>query len=91
MIIKLIWLACSLIVFKHVITYAIKEEVRVWGEIDGGTLFLLGMIALLVSTSGPIAIIGYLFYNILEGIAQAITEGSKKPKDDKWRYPSEPR
>ena len=78
MIIKLIWLACSLIVFKHVITYAIKEEIKVWGEIDGETLFLLGIIALLVSTSGPIAIIGYLFYNVLEGIAQTISEGNKK-------------
>lgn len=74
----LLWLACSFIVFKHAITSMIKEEVSVFGEIDSGLLFLYGLISLLMAALGPIAIAGYLFYNVLEGIAQAINEGNKK-------------
>lgn len=88
----LLWLACSVIVFKHTIMATIKEEMETWGEIDSGLLFLFGLIALLMAAMGPIAILGYLFYNILEGIAQAISESYKKPKENnEWRYKSDPR
>ena len=78
MIFWILWGACSLIVFKHAITASIKEEIETWGEIDGGTLFLMGFISLLASLFGPLAIAAYLFYNIVEGIAQAISEEYKK-------------
>lgn len=89
MIIKLIWLGCSLIVFKHLIIYYIKSEVSTWGEVDAETLILYIVISLLGSLFGPIAILLYLFYNIIAGIAEVISEEHNKDKE--WRYKSDPR
>lgn len=87
--IKLIWLACSLIVFKHLITSFIKEELNEWGEIDTLTLIMFSIVSLAGSLFGPIAIFVYLFYNIIAGITEAINEEHNKDKE--WRYKSDPR
>lgn len=78
MILKIIWLACSLIVFKHAITHFIKEEIDAFGEIESGLLFLYGLIAVLYSLFGPLAILAYFLYNVLEDITRAINERNKK-------------
>lgn len=78
MIIKIIWLICSLIVFKHSIMYFIKEEINAFGEIESGLVFLYGFISLLYSIFGPLVIIGYFLYNVLEEIKRAINERYKK-------------
>jgi type III secretory pathway component EscU len=91
MIIKLLWLACSLIVFKHVFKSFIKDELDTWDELDTITFMMLGLVSFIISLLGPIVIIAYIVYNVLEGVVQAINEAHKKPKDDKWRYYSDPR
>lgn len=68
------WAGCSVVVFKHAITNSIKSEIDSWGEIDGETLIMLSVVSLVVSLFGPIAILCYLLYNIVEGIAEAISE-----------------
>ena len=78
MIIKLIWLGCSLIVFKHLITWCIKEELNDWGSIETEPLIMFCIISFLGSLFGPIAIILYILYNVIAGIAQSINEGYKK-------------
>lgn len=78
MIFWTLWTLCSLIVFKHAITHFIKEEIDAFGEIESGLLFLYGLIALLYSLFGPLAILAYFLYNVLEDITQDINERSKK-------------
>ena len=78
MIFKIVWLICSLIVFKHAITHFIKEEIDAFGEIESGLVFLYGLIALLYSLFGPLAILAYFLYNVLEDITRAINERYKK-------------
>ena len=74
MILKIIWVACSLIVFKRAITYCIKGEMDTFGEIDSGLVFIYGLLALTISLLGPLAILGYFLYNVLEDITRAINE-----------------
>ena len=74
MIIKLIWLGCSLIVFKSLISYFIKEELSDWGEIDTESLVMFSIISFCGSLFGPIAIIAYIIYNFISGIAEDISE-----------------
>lgn len=78
MILWILWGACSLVVFRHVIMATIKEEIETWGEVDAQTLILMTLLAFMVSLFGPFAIAAYLIYNVIEGIAQAISEGNKK-------------
>jgi hypothetical protein len=77
MIIKLLWIGCSLIVFKNVFKSFIKEELDTWDELDTATFIMLGAVSLLISMWGPLVIIGYILYNVLEGIVQAINERYK--------------
>jgi uncharacterized membrane protein len=91
MIIKIIWIACSLIVFNHVFKSFIKDELDTWDELDTETFIILGLVSFIISILGPIVIIGYILYNVIEGIVESINKAYKKPKDDKWRYHSDPR
>ncbi len=77
MIIKLIWIACSLLVFKHVFKSFIKDELDTWDELDTITFMMLGLVSALIALLGPIVIIVYIIYNVLEGIVQAINERYK--------------
>jgi hypothetical protein len=97
MIIKLLWLGCSVIVFRHALTAFIKSEMEDFGELDVGLLCMFIFIAFGIAVFGPIAILAYIGYNVLEGIVQAINEryksdsSPKKSKDNEWRYKSDPR
>ena len=78
MLFWILWGACSLVVFRHVIMATIKEELETWGEVDSPTLILMTLLAFMVSLFGPLAIAAYFIYNVIEGIAQAISEEYKK-------------
>ena len=93
MILWILWGVCSLVVFRHVIMATIKEELETrGGVVDSPTLILMTLLAFMVSLFGPFAIAAYLVYNVIEGIAQAISESYKKPKENnEWRYKSDPR
>ena len=92
MILWILWGACSVVVFRHVIVATIKEELETWGEVDSQTLILMTLLAFMTSLFGPFAIAAYLIYNVIEGIAQAISENYKKPKENnEWRYKSDSR
>jgi hypothetical protein len=77
MIIKLIWIACSLIVFRNVFKSFIKDELDTFDELDTATFIMLGLVSAIISLLGPIVIIGYILYNVIEGIVQAINERYK--------------
>jgi hypothetical protein len=77
MIIKLLWIACSLLVFNHVFKSFIKDELDTWDELDTETFIILGLVSFIISIFGPIVIIGYILYNVIEGIVQAINERYK--------------
>ena len=74
----ILWGACSLVVFRHVIMATIKKELEVWGEVDSETLILMTLLAFMVSLFGPLAIAAYFLYNVLEDITLAINERHKK-------------
>jgi hypothetical protein len=76
-IVKLLWLACSLIVFRYTLKNMIKEELKTFGGIDGILLGLFIVISTIIAASGPIAIIAFLVYNGLKGIANGISEAYK--------------
>lgn len=78
MIFWILWGACSVVVFRHMITSLIKEELKDWGEIDTETLIMLTLLSVMVSLFGPFAILAYILYNVIEGIAESISEGYKK-------------
>ena len=75
MIIKVLWLICSLIVFRYTLKNMIKEELKVFGGIDAILLGLFIVISTIISLAGPIAIVAFLVYNGLKGIANGISEG----------------
>jgi hypothetical protein len=75
MIIKVLWLICSLIVFRYTLKNMIKEELKVFGGIDAILLGLFIVISTIIALAGPIAIVAFLVYNGLKGIANGISEG----------------
>ena len=75
MIVKILWLICSLFVFRYTLKNLIKEELKVFGGIDGILLGLFIIISTIIASAGPIAIIAFLVYNGLKGIANGISEG----------------
>jgi hypothetical protein len=75
MIIKILWVICSLIVFRYTLKNMIKEELKTFGGIDGILLGLFIIISTIIASAGPIAIIAFLVYNGLKGIANGISEG----------------
>jgi hypothetical protein len=80
MIVKLLWLACSLIVFRYTLKNMIKEELKVFGGIDAILLGLFIVISTIIALAGPVAIIAFLVYNGLKGIANGISEGYKNER-----------
>ena len=72
--IKLLWIACSIPVFVYSLKYLIKDELEVYGAVDSGILFLMALISFFAALFGPLAILGYIGYNIVEGIAEGINE-----------------
>ena len=77
MIIKILWLICSLIVFRYTLKNMIKEELKTFGGIDGILLGLFIIISTIIAAAGPIAIIAFLVYNGLQGIANGISKAYK--------------
>ena len=77
MIISLLWIACSVIVFRHTFKYLIKEELDTWGELDTDTFILHILLSTTLSLFGPIAILAYIIYNILKAFSESIAERYK--------------
>ena len=75
MIVKLLWLACSLIVFRYTLKNMIKEELKTFGGIDAILLGIFIIMSIIIAAAGPIAIVAFLVYNGLKGIANGISEG----------------
>lgn len=72
--IKLLWIACSVLVFVYSLKAIIKSELDTYGEVDGITLMMITLCSLGYSLGGPFAIVGYLIYTIMEGIADNINK-----------------
>jgi len=75
MIIKILWFICSLFVFRYTLKNMIKEELKMFGGIDAILLGLFIVISTIIAFTGPIAIVAFLVYNGLKGIANGISEG----------------
>ena len=75
MIIKVLWLICSLIVFRYTLKNLIKEELKIFGGIDAILLGIFIIMSIIIAAAGPIAIVAFLVYNGLKGIANGISEG----------------
>ena len=80
MIVKILWLICSLFVFRYTLKNMIKEELKIFGGIDAILLGLFIVISTIIAAAGPIAIIAFLVYNGLKGIANGISEGYKNER-----------
>jgi hypothetical protein len=74
-IIKVLWLICSLIVFRYTLKNLIKEELKIFGGIDAILLGIFIIMSIIIAAAGPIAIVAFLVYNGLKGIANGISEG----------------
>ena len=72
--IKLLWIACSIPVFIYTLKSSIKDELETYDAVDSGTLFLMTLVSFFAAMFGPFAILGYIVYNIVEGIADSINE-----------------
>jgi hypothetical protein len=75
MIIKILWLICSLFVFRYTLKNLIKEELKIFGGIDAILLGIFIIMSIIIAAAGPIAIVAFLVYNGLKGIANGISEG----------------
>jgi hypothetical protein len=75
MIVKILWLICSLIVFRYTLKNLIKEELKIFGGIDAILLGIFIIMSIIIAAAGPIAIVAFLVYNGLKGIANGISEG----------------
>lgn len=73
--IKLLWIACSILVFAYSLKAIVKTELDNWGEVDGMTLIMVILCSFIFSMFGPFAILGYLIYTILDGVADNINKG----------------
>jgi hypothetical protein len=74
-IVKILWLICSLIVFRYTLKNLIKEELKIFGGIDAILLGIFIIMSIIIAAAGPIAIVAFLVYNGLKGIANGISEG----------------
>lgn len=70
--IKLLWIACSIPVFIITLIHCIKEELWAYGQVDAAILVVMLMLSFVVSWFGPIAILGYILYTMLEKVAESI-------------------
>jgi hypothetical protein len=53
----------------------IKEELKIFGGIDAILLGIFIIMSIIIAAAGPIAIVAFLVYNGLKGIANGISEG----------------
>ena len=53
----------------------IKEELKTFGGIDAILLGIFIILSVIIAAVGPIAIVVFLVYNGLKGIANGISEG----------------
>jgi hypothetical protein len=74
-IVKILWLICSLFVFRYTLKNLIKEELKIFGGIDAILLGIFIIMSIIIAAAGPIAIVAFLVYNGLKGIANGISEG----------------
>ncbi len=81
MIVKILWLICSLFVFRYTLKNMIKEELKMFGGIDGILLGLFIVISTIIAAAGPIAIVAFLVYNGLKGVANGISEGYQNERN----------
>jgi len=70
--IKLLWIACSIPVFIYAVKYFVNMELEAYGEIDPFLLILFVFLGILIAIWGPFAILGYIVYNVIADIAEAI-------------------
>ena len=75
MIVKILWFICSLFVFRYTLKNLIKEELKIFGGIDAILLGIFIIMSIIIAAAGPIAIVAFLVYNGLKGIANGISEG----------------
>ena len=75
MIVKILWIICSLFVFRYTLKNPIKEELKIFGGIDAILLGIFIIMSIIIAAAGPIAIVAFLVYNGLKGIANGISEG----------------
>ena len=75
MIVKILWIICSLFVFRYTLKNLIKEELKIFGGIDAILLGIFIIMSIIIAAAGPIAIVAFLVYNGLKGIANGISEG----------------
>jgi len=83
MIVKILWLICSLFVFRYTLKNMIKEELKIFGGIDALLLGIFIILSAIIAAAGPIAIIVFLVYNGLKGIANGISEGYRNGQKEK--------
>jgi hypothetical protein len=53
----------------------IKEELKTFGGIDAILLGIFIIMSIIIAAAGPVAIVAFLVYNGLKGIANGISEG----------------
>lgn len=70
--VKLLWIACSIPVFIYALKYCINDELECYGELDPFLLIMFSLLAFLIACLGPIAILGYIVYNVVADIAETI-------------------
>jgi hypothetical protein len=75
---KLLWLAFFTPVSMYTFKWIIKNELETWGSIDSVDILASLLVAFIIGVLGPIAVIAFIIYNVIEGIAQSINEGYKK-------------
>lgn len=77
--IKLLWIICFIPIFIYTLKTCIKIELDDSSfELDPGLLFLFILISFLTACLGPLAILAYIGYTVLEEITKVINERYKK-------------
>lgn len=72
--IKLLWIACSIPVFIYTLKSCINLELETYDEVDPFLLILFTFIAFLIAIWGPLVILAYIGYTVVETIAGNISE-----------------
>ena len=72
--IKLLWIVCSAFVFVYSIKAIIKDELDTYGGIDGMTMMMIVLFSFMIALGGPLVIVMYLVYTVMEGIADNINK-----------------
>jgi ABC-type enterochelin transport system permease subunit len=78
--IKLLWIACSIPVFIYAVKYFVNMELEAYGDVEPFLLVVFAFLAFAIACSGPVAVLGYIVYNILEDIAETISKNYRDRK-----------